>query len=239
MPHPSKIKLPDWLESDENWISTVDSCDTSIKFSSLFNDILKEKVFESRDQLCMIIYLIAGDIQEKHEINISSQLDDYTSILYTKPFHFHSLWRHCFAIHNKNDYECKYLEKEKKCKSEQKNCSSPYIIDEDLGKEKKSKSEQENCSTFYITDEDLEKEKKSKSEQENCSPSHNSDEDSTSDSSEFDIICDSDCYYSDSSDSSEIGDYTEMDHINEKSTDTDCEKNSDLDSSDDFEIIFE
>jgi hypothetical protein len=181
----------------------------------LASDLLKDKVFQSVDHLWMILYLIAEDIQEKHEIYISSELDSYRSLVFTKPFHFHiretnqkverllSLWRESFSLHNKSNHESSHLENEEE-------------------KEKDSKAELENISQLDSTEKDY-----------------------FSNPSEIGIICDSDCYlngsdYSDS-DSSEIGDYTEMHSttFNENSKHIDCEKKSYSNSSDDLEIIFE
>lgn len=87
MPHPSKLKLPEWLDTDQKWGEIVQYCDHPIKFSLLASDLLRNKIFESTDHFWIVLYLLSEDIQERNGINVISELHCYRELAFQKPYY--------------------------------------------------------------------------------------------------------------------------------------------------------
>lgn len=88
MPHPSKLTLPEWLDSNEKWKSIILNCDHPIKFSLLASDLHRNKLFQSTDHFWIVLYLLSEDIQQLHGIDIISELHCYRDIAFQIPYHF-------------------------------------------------------------------------------------------------------------------------------------------------------
>jgi hypothetical protein len=87
MPHPSKLKLPEWLNSEAEWENVVGFCDNPIKFALLAADLLTNKVFESTDHFWIVLYLLSEDIQEAHSSLVICELHHYRELAFQKPYY--------------------------------------------------------------------------------------------------------------------------------------------------------
>jgi hypothetical protein len=240
MPHPSKIiKIPRWIKTNEAWVSMVNSCNTPQKFSVLATDLLKDRVFDTLDELWLIIYLIAEDIQNKHNIFLFYELDKYRLYVFNRNEGMRSLLKEQEQIERNAKIELyirgllrKEEEKEENVKLER---YIMLLLKKEAEQREEAKIDLENNNVLesiknmsiskpskndhdnWLLEKEEEKEKNTKLDLENNNVLDSIGEESKPNSSEFRYTCcDSDCYShsdshdSDCSDPGDVGGYTEV-----------------------------